>query len=78
MIYTMIFIQSVKQMFDRDNCTYTYLLVDRKTHEGVIIDAVKDQLERDLQCITELGIELLYSIETHVHADHITSAGSIR
>jgi len=69
---------SVKQMFDRDSCTYTYLLIDPKTHEGVIIDAVKEQLERDLLCIEELGIELLYSIETHVHADHITSAGSIR
>jgi sulfur dioxygenase len=69
---------SVKQMFDRDSCTYTYLLVDPKTHEGVIIDAVKEQLDRDLQCIEELGIELLYSIETHVHADHITSAGAIR
>jgi len=69
---------SVKQMFDRDSCTYTYLLIDPKTHEGVIIDAVKEQLERDLQYIEELGVELLYCIETHVHADHITSAGSIR
>ncbi|MBL4796102.1 MAG: MBL fold metallo-hydrolase [Oleispira sp.] len=69
---------SVKQMFDRDSCTYTYLLIDPKTHEGVIIDAVKEQLERDLQCIEELGVELLYCIETHVHADHVTSAGSIR
>lgn len=69
---------SVKQMFDRDSCTYTYLLVDPETHEGVIIDAVKEQLERDLVCIEELGIELIYCIETHVHADHITSAGSIR
>ena len=56
-------------MFDRDSCTYTYLLIDSKTHEGMIIDAVKEQLERDLQCIEELGVELLYCIETHVHAD---------
>jgi len=69
---------AVKQMFDRDSCTYTYLLIDPETHEGVIIDAVKEQLARDLQCIEELGIELLYCIETHVHADHITAAGSIR
>ena len=69
---------SVKQMFDRDSCTYTYLLIDPKTHEGMIIDAVKEQLERDLQYIEELGVELLYCIETHVHADHVTSAGSIR
>ncbi|MCL1048234.1 MBL fold metallo-hydrolase [Shewanella abyssi] len=68
----------VKQLFDRDSCTYTYLLADPKTHEGVIIDAVKEHLQRDLQYIEELGIELLYIIETHIHADHITSAGLIR
>ncbi|PKG59225.1 MBL fold metallo-hydrolase, partial [Shewanella sp. GutDb-MelDb] len=68
----------VKQLFDRDSCTYTYLLGDPKTHEGAIIDAVKEHLQRDLQYIEELGIELLYIIETHIHADHITSAGLIR
>jgi len=68
----------VKQMFDRDTCTYTYLLVDPKTHQGAIFDAVKEQLERDLRFIEELGIELLYIIETHIHADHISSAGYIR
>lgn len=65
-------------MFDRDSSTYTYLLIDPKTHEGVIIDAVKEQLERDLLCIEELGVELLYCIETHVHADHVTSTAAIR
>ncbi|PKG85146.1 MBL fold metallo-hydrolase [Colwellia sp. 75C3] len=69
---------SIKQFFDRDSCTYTYLLVDPQTHEGAIIDGVKEQLKRDLQYIEELGIELLYAIETHVHADHISSAGLIR
>jgi len=69
---------SVKQFFDRDSCTYTYLLIDPQTHEGAIIDGVKEQLTRDLKCIEELGIELLYAIETHVHADHISSAGLIR
>ena len=43
-----------------------------------LIDGVKEQLKRDLQYIEELGIELLYAIETHVHADHISSAGLIR
>jgi len=68
----------VKQMFDRTSCTYTYLLVDSKSHEGVIIDAVEEQLDRDLKFIGELGIELLYIIETHVHADHVSSAGLLR
>jgi len=69
---------SIRQLFDRDSCTYTYLLVDPQTHEGAIIDGVKEQLTRDLKYIEELGIELLYAIETHVHADHISSAGLIR
>lgn len=69
---------SVKQFFDRDSCTYTYLLVDPNSHQGAIIDGVKEQLKRDLQTIEQLGVELLYAIETHVHADHISSAGLIR
>jgi len=68
----------VKQLFDLESCTYTYLLVDPITREGAIIDAVNEQFDRDMQCIEELGIELLYVIETHVHADHITSAGRLR
>jgi len=68
----------VKQMFDRSSCTYTYLLVDSNTHEGAIIDPVEDLLDRDLKFIGELGIELLYIIETHIHADHISSAGLLR
>jgi len=68
----------VKQLFDLESCTYTYLLVDPVTREGAIIDAVNEQFDRDMQYIEELGIELLYVIETHVHADHITSAGKLR
>ena len=69
---------SVRQLFDRESCTYTYLLVDPQTGEGAIIDGVLETFERDLQIINELGIELLYAIETHAHADHITSAGKMR
>ena len=69
---------TVKQLFDRESCTYTYLLIDSATGEGAIIDAVLETFERDMQIINELGVELLYAIETHAHADHITSAGKIR
>lgn len=68
----------LKQLFDRDTFTYTYLLVDTETQEGAIIDGVKEQFDRDLQIIEELGVELLYAMETHAHADHITSAGMLR
>jgi len=69
---------TVKQLFDRESCTYTYLLIDADTREGAIIDGVLETFDRDLQIINELGIELLYAIETHAHADHITSAGKMR
>ena len=69
---------SVRQLFDRESCTYTYLLVDSSTGEGAVIDGVLETYERDMQIINELGIELLYAIETHAHADHITSAGKMR
>ncbi len=68
----------LRQLMDRDTCTYTYLLIDRDTRQGVIIDPVTEQLERDLKLIREMGVELLYVLETHVHADHVTSAGMIR
>ena len=69
---------TVKQLFDRESCTYTYLLIDTDTGEGAIIDAVLETFDRDMQIINELGVELLFAIETHAHADHITSAGKIR
>ena len=68
----------VEQLYDRESCTYSYLLVDAETQEGAIIDPVRELFDRDMQIINELGIELLYSIETHPHADHVTSAGKIR
>jgi len=68
----------VRQLIDRDTWTYTYLLVDPESLQGVLIDPVQEQLERDLSLIKELGVELLYVLETHVHADHVTAAGQIR
>ncbi len=67
-----------RQLFDRDTWTYTYLLFDAEYREGLIIDPVREQFERDLRMIEELGIELKYVFDTHVHADHITSAGLFR
>ena len=63
------------QLFDTASCTYTYVLIDPATRRAVIIDPVDAQLERDLQVLRRHGLTLEWSVETHAHADHITSAG---
>ena len=63
------------QLFDPASSTYTYLLCDEGSREALIIDPVDDQLERDLAALRERGLKLVWSVETHAHADHITSAG---
>ncbi len=67
-----------RQFFDRDSCTYTYLLADPDSREAVLIDPVRELVERDLQAVSELGLTLRYTLETHVHADHVTGAGLLR
>ncbi len=67
-----------RQLFDKETETYTYLLADEESKEAIIIDPVKEQFSRDIQLIKELELKLKYSLETHVHADHITSADSLR
>lgn len=63
------------QLFDPVSSTYTYLLFDQATREAVIIDPVDDQLARDLAVLSEHDLKLIWALETHAHADHITSAG---
>jgi len=68
----------IRQLFDQDTWTYTYIVADEKTGEAAIIDAVKEKFDRDVKLIKDLGLTLKYALETHVHADHITSAGALR
>lgn len=68
----------IKQLFDHDTWTYTYLLADPITREAVIIDPVAEKVSRDLQLLDELGLSLVYILDTHVHADHVTGSGELR
>ena len=68
----------LKQLFDQNTCTYTYLLADLDAQEAIIIDPVVEQIERDLKLVTELELDLIYTLDTHVHADHITGSGQLR
>lgn len=63
-----------RQLFDAETGTFTYLLVDVQGRQGVLIDPVFEQHSRDLALIQELGIELVTSLDTHAHADHVTGS----
>jgi glyoxylase-like metal-dependent hydrolase (beta-lactamase superfamily II) len=68
----------LRQLLDADSSTYTYLLADPSTGEAILIDPVRERVERDLALLRELDLSLEYVLETHVHADHITAAGLLR
>jgi len=65
------------QLFDPASSTYTYILFDEESREALLIDPVDAQLERDLAALRQYGLQLRWTVETHAHADHITSAGLI-
>jgi sulfur dioxygenase len=67
-----------RQLFDHESSTYTYLLADPRTGEAVLIDPVLEQVERDLELVRQLDLRLVYVLDTHVHADHVTGAARLR
>jgi sulfur dioxygenase len=67
-----------RQLFDAASSTYTYLLGDSASRAAVIIDPVFEQAPRELALLSELGLQLCWSLDTHVHADHVTGAHLLR
>ena len=67
-----------KQLFDKESCTYTYLIADPVSKDAVLIDPVDTQLEIYIDLLKQHDLTLKYSLETHVHADHVTASGLLR
>jgi sulfur dioxygenase len=67
-----------RQLHDLRSGTYTYLLADPATKQAVIIDPVFEQANRDFALLRELGLKLVYTLDTHVHADHVTGAWMLK
>jgi glyoxylase-like metal-dependent hydrolase (beta-lactamase superfamily II)/rhodanese-related sulfurtransferase len=63
-----------RQLYDLDSGTYTYLLADPRSREALVIDPVFERFERDRALVRELDLRVRYTLETHVHADHVTAA----
>lgn len=68
----------LRQLFEPQSSTYTYVLADERTREAIIIDPVFEVVRREMALIAELDLKLRYVLETHVHADHVTGAWLLR
>jgi sulfur dioxygenase len=67
-----------RQLLDPQTSTWTYLVADPESHQALLIDPVREQVERDVELLRELELRLLVAAETHVHADHVTAGGLLR
>lgn len=67
-----------RQLFERESSTYTYLIACAETRAAALIDPVKTEVPKYLQLLNELNLTLVYALDTHTHADHITGAGALR
>ncbi|PTD98005.1 MBL fold metallo-hydrolase [Pseudothauera lacus] len=67
-----------RQLFDEHSATLTYLLADPVSGDAVLIDTVREHTGRYLTELQEMNLQLLWVLETHVHADHITGAAGLR
>ena len=66
------------QFFEKESSTYTYLVASEQTREAVLIDPVATEIESYEQMLNQLNLKLVYSLDTHVHADHVTAANLLR
>ena len=67
-----------RQLFEPESSTNTYLLGCPESGAALLIDPVVETVERDLAVLSELGLRLEVTLDTHVHADHVTAAGRLR
>jgi len=67
-----------RQLFEPDSSTYTYLVSCPDTGKTALIDPVLDSAHRDAAVLQEMGLTLNFTIDTHIHADHITGARRLK
>ena len=67
-----------RQLFEPDTSTYSYLLGCERSRRALLIDPVAIEVDTYIEILETLRLQLIYTLETHVHADHITGAGLLR
>ncbi|KAK3098046.1 hypothetical protein FSP39_015562 [Pinctada imbricata] len=67
-----------RQLLDYKSFTYTYLLADPESKDAILIDPVIEMVDRDAKLVKDMGLNLKYVVNTHVHADHVTGSGELK
>ena len=67
-----------RQLFEPSSSTYTYVLGCPDSGQTALIDPVIETFDRDLEVLRELGLTLTHTIETHIHADHVSGGFKLR
>ena len=67
-----------KQLFDTKSSTYTYIVSSGQGREALIIDPVIENVTEYINVLKKLDLKLVKVIDTHIHADHITGASTLR
>jgi sulfur dioxygenase len=68
----------IRQLYEKESSTYSYIVMDKASREAVLIDPVVETVERDMEVLHGLNAKLLYVLNTHVHADHVTGSGKLK
>jgi glyoxylase-like metal-dependent hydrolase (beta-lactamase superfamily II) len=76
-VMTLLDVNAVQDVDDRAE-SRSYIVADRDSGKAIVIDAVIENVDRDLKIVKELGLTLAFIVETHIHADHITGASMIK
>lgn len=79
----------IKHLFDTQTSTFTYVVWDEETKDAIVIDPVlnfdpvnlsfsEDSINELLAFFKENDLKVNHVLETHIHADHVTSASRLR
>jgi glyoxylase-like metal-dependent hydrolase (beta-lactamase superfamily II) len=79
----------IRAFFDEPTNTVSYLVADPATKQAAVIDPVLDydhksgevdtrSVEAILKTAKELGLTIVWALETHAHADHLSGAPYIK
>ncbi|NND65412.1 MAG: MBL fold metallo-hydrolase [Gammaproteobacteria bacterium] len=79
----------IKEFFDSQTATFTYLVIEEATKKAVVIDPVLDYephsgmlttllADQVLAAANEQGATIERVLETHAHADHLSAAAYIK